>query len=71
MSDDVASLHMKRVGNGNVAPVIEDFLKWLDCEKKLTLCEPYKLQYQWYVPIDRSRELLLAEYLEARSVSRL
>lgn len=41
---------------------IASFLEWAEKEKDLSLCEPYKPQYAWFVPSNASREKLLLEF---------
>lgn len=43
---------------------IASFLEWTEQKKGLCLCEPYKPQYAWYVPIHASREKLLMEFFD-------
>jgi len=41
---------------------IASFLEWAEEQKGLSLCEPYKPQYSWYVPVHTSKEQLLLEF---------
>lgn len=43
--------------------IITDFLKWVEREKGLVLCEPYKPQYDWFIPILYRSKDLAAEFL--------
>lgn len=48
---------------GEAAKIITDFLKWVEREKGLVLCEPYKPQYDWFIPILYRSKDLAAEFL--------
>ena len=61
------SLSHKFTGKVDIAPVLEDFLEWLESEKGLTLCEPYKPKYNWYVPVSFNPGVLLSLYLQDRA----
>jgi hypothetical protein len=41
---------------------IKDFLNWVEQEKGLVLCEPYKPKYGWYSPSIISIERLVLEF---------
>lgn len=45
--------------------IITDFLHWAEREKGLLLCEPYKPQYDWFIPILYRSKDLVAEFLRA------
>ena len=47
--------------------IITDFLKWVEKEKGLVLCEPYKPQYDWFIPILYRSKDLTADFLRAAS----
>ena len=47
--------------------IITDFLKWVEKEKGLILCEPYKPQYDWFIPILYRSKDLAAEFLHVAS----
>lgn len=46
----------------DLSHTIAKFLEWAEKQKGLSLCEPYKPQYSWYVPIHASKEKLLLEF---------
>ena len=48
---------------GEASKIIMDFLKWVEREKGLVLCEPYKPQYDWFIPILYRSKDLAAEFL--------
>ncbi len=48
--------------------VIGEFLAWLELNKGLRLCEAYKPQYDWYVPIPTKAGPLALEFLEGSAV---
>ena len=60
------SLSHKFSGKADIAPVLEDFLEWIESEMGLALCEPYKLKYNWYVPVSSNHGKLLTSYLQNR-----
>lgn len=47
--------------------IITDFLQWAEREKGLLLCEPYKPQYDWFIPILYRSKDLVAEFLRETS----
>lgn len=49
------------------AKIITDFLKWAEREKGLLLCEPYKPQYDWFIPILYRSKDLATEFLRVAS----
>lgn len=53
----------------DVPHLICDFMKWVEREKGLTLCEPYKPKYDWYIPIAYHTRALVAEFLDRRSTT--
>lgn len=48
---------------GEALKIITDFLQWIEREKGLVLCEPYKPQYDWFIPILYRSKDLAAEFL--------
>jgi len=62
MSDTQYPLNNKLERVSDLTHAIASFLEWAEKQKKLSLCEPYKPQYSWYVPILSSKEQLLMEY---------
>lgn len=52
---------------GEASRIITDFLKWVEQEKGLVLCEPYKPQYDWFIPILQRSKDLAADFLRAAS----
>lgn len=51
----------------DVPHIICDFLKWVEQEKGLALCEPYKPQYDWYIPIAYHLKGLVVEFLSGKT----
>lgn len=51
--------------------IITDFLKWVEQEKGLVLCEPYKPKYDWYTPVLFQPKHLAAAFLAARRIPKL
>lgn len=51
----------------DVPHIICDFLKWVEHEKGLALCEPYKPQYEWYIPIAYHLKGLVMEFLSEKA----
>ena len=51
-----------------LARLIGEFLAWLELNKGLRLCEAYKPQYDWYVPIPTNAGTLALEFLEGSAV---
>lgn len=62
MSDTQYPLSDKFERVSDLAHAIASFLEWAETQKGLSLCEPYKPQYSWYVPIFTSKEQLLLEF---------
>lgn len=62
MSDTQYPLTNKFEHVSDLTHAITNFLEWAKEQKGLTLCEPYKPQYSWFVPIHTSQEHLLMEY---------
>lgn len=52
---------------GEAIKIITDFLQWAEREKNLLLCEPYKPQYDWFIPILYRSKDLAAEFLRETS----
>lgn len=52
---------------GEASKIITDFLKWVEREKGFVLCEPYKPQYDWFIPILNRSKDLAAEFLRVAS----
>ena len=52
---------------GEASKIITDFLKWVEREKGLVLCEPYKPKYDWFIPILHRSEDLAAEFFRTAS----
>ena len=50
------------------AKIITDFLKWAEREKGLFLCEPYKPQYDWFIPTLYQTKDLAAEFLDTANL---
>lgn len=46
-----------------LAQTLHDFLVWLEQSKALTLCHPFKPQYDWYMPAFSNKEKLVREFL--------
>ena len=46
----------------DITHAMSTFLDWLEKQKGLRLCEAYKPQYEWYVPICGNKEELLLEF---------
>jgi hypothetical protein len=44
---------------------MHEFLLWLEHTKGLKLCNPFKPQYDWYMPSFISKQKLAREYLNA------
>jgi len=40
-----------------------EFLVWVEQNKNLTLCQPFKPQYDWYMPTFANKERLVREFL--------
>lgn len=57
----ISSFRSKQASDA--AKIITDFLKWAEREKGLLLCEPYKPQYDWFIPILYQTKDLAAEFL--------
>lgn len=47
-----------------LAQTMHDFLVWLEQSKTLTLCHPFKPQFDWYMPALSNKEKLVREFLE-------
>ncbi|HUW27837.1 MAG TPA: hypothetical protein VMV97_04440 [Sulfuriferula sp.] len=62
----IPELHIKHAGEAS--KIITDFLKWVEREKGLILCEPYKPQYDWFIPILYRSKDLAAEFLHVASL---
>ena len=62
MSDTQYPLNNKLERVSDLTHAIASFLEWAEKRKGLSLCEPYKPQYSWYVPIHISKEQLLLEF---------
>lgn len=62
MSDTQYPLNNELERVSDLTHAISSFLEWAEKQKKLSLCEPYKPQYSWYVPIHTSKEQLLLEF---------
>lgn len=62
MSDIQYPLTNKFERVSDLTHAITSFLEWAEEQKGLTLCEPYKPQYSWFVPIHSSKEQLLLEF---------
>ncbi|MHB1332742.1 MAG: hypothetical protein ACYCY1_09105 [Sulfuriferula sp.] len=56
----LSSFHGKQVSEAT--KIITEFLKWAEREKGLQLCEPYKPQYDWFIPILYRTKDLAAEF---------
>lgn len=54
------------VGEGN-AQVMADFLVWLEKSKGLTLCQPFKPQFDWTMPAFANKARLVREFLDSRA----
>lgn len=63
MSDTQYPLSNKFEHVADLAQAITLFLEWAEKQKGMSLCEAYKPQYSWYVPmIHTSKKQLLQEY---------
>ena len=62
MSDTQYPLNNKFERVSDLKHAIASFLEWAEKQKGLSLCEPYKPQYSWYIPIHASKEQLLLEF---------
>ncbi|HUX65167.1 hypothetical protein [Sulfuricella sp.] len=62
MSDTKYPLNNKFERVSDLTHTIASFLEWAEQQKGLSLCEPYKPQYPWYMPIHTSKEQLLLEF---------
>lgn len=62
MSDNKYPLSNKFERVSDLILAIANFLEWAEKQKGLSLCEPYKPQYSWYVPIHTSKEQLLLDF---------
>lgn len=62
MSDTKYPLNNKFERVSDLTHTIASFLEWAEKQKGLSLCEPYKPQYSWYMPIHTSKEQLLLEF---------
>ena len=51
----------------DVPRIICDFLKWVEHEKGLVLCEPYKPKYDWYTPITYHLKGFVMEFLSEKA----
>jgi hypothetical protein len=49
--------------DAQLAQTMHDFLVWLEQTKALTLCHPFKPQYDWYMPAFSNKEKLVREFL--------
>jgi len=62
MSDTQYPLNNEFDRVSDLTHAISSFLEWAEEQKGLRLCEPYKPQYSWFVPIHSSKEQLLLEF---------
>ena len=62
MSDTKYPLNNKFEHVSDLTHAIASFLEWAEKQKGLRLCEPYKPQYSWYIPVYTSKEQLLLEF---------
>jgi hypothetical protein len=62
MSDMKYPLNKKLALVGDLSHVISEFLEWLEEQKGLAICEPYKPQFAWYIPSHASKEKLVMEF---------
>ena len=62
MPDTRYPLNNKFERVSDLTHTIASFLEWAEKQKGLSLCEPYKPQYSWYIPINTSKEQLLLEF---------
>jgi hypothetical protein len=62
MSDTKYPLNNKFEHVSDLTHAIASFLEWAENQKGLSLCEPYKPQYSWYIPTHASKEQLLLEF---------
>ena len=62
MSDTKYPLNHEFERVSDLTHAIANFLEWAEEQKGLRLCEPYKPQYSWFVPIHNSKEQLLLEF---------
>jgi len=47
----------------DLAQTLREFLAWLELSKGLRLCESFKPQYDWYMPVPTNVEHLAHEFL--------
>jgi hypothetical protein len=64
MSDTKYPLNHKLERVSDLTHAIASFLEWAEKQKKLSLCEPYKPQYSWFIPTHASKEQLLLEFFD-------
>ncbi|GAO35374.1 hypothetical protein SCT_0760 [Sulfuricella sp. T08] len=64
MSDTQYPLNIKLERVSDLTHAIANFLEWAEKQKGLRLCEAYKPQYSWFVPIHTSKEQLLLEFFD-------
>ena len=64
MSDIQYPLSNKLERVSDLTHAIANFLEWAEKQKGLRLCEPYKPQYSWFVPVHASKEQLLLEFFD-------
>lgn len=62
MSDTKYPLNNKFERISDLTHTIASFLEWAEKQKGFSLCEPYKPQNSWYIPIHASKEQLLLEF---------
>jgi hypothetical protein len=61
----ISTFHSKQ--GSEATKIITEFLKWAEREKGLLLCEPYKPQYDWFIPILYRSKDLAAEFCALRA----
>lgn len=61
----ISTFHSKQ--GSEATKIITEFLKWAEREKGLLLCEPYKPQYDWFIPILYRSKDLAAEFCALRT----
>lgn len=59
------------IGRDQLVETLLEFLAWIEKSRGLKLCEAFKPQYDWYMPVILNKEKLAQEFLAKKASSSL